>query len=255
MPFSLGAYRVLGAYGDHRAACRGVFREAYTGPGTDGGDTSVGLTQRATNYRDVLKRLVNKGYRPTVDLERHRTLDGTEEILLPVGQALKAARPVWGSVERLCLADEAPALDYNAIASQVRRKIAALGLQARPLGAVFTAPQILAGDAALWGPLDWIGVEGYTNVIPEPQPAKAVRKKLEDCAAKIGPGYEIVTIAQAFTRNGTFILPQQILGVNKAAVEFAQARGGALLAFRYGQAGGIKDLPFLMDYYREVARG
>jgi hypothetical protein len=255
---NLGAYRVYGHYGDHRAACRGVFSLAYVGPGADCGDTSVGFEARAANLALTLKKLTKKGFGVVLDLERHRTADGTESILLPIGQVLKAARPFWGWVDRVVLADESPSLDYFALTEKVRTKVGLLGLQPKPLGAVFTPAQILNGDARIWSALDWVGLEAYTEVPTEPQPAKSVRRKLDAMAERIGTGSGkvLIPVARAFTRNNTFTNQQQILGVNKAAVEFARDFGApAVLAFRYGQAGGIKDLPALDDYYREVARG
>jgi hypothetical protein len=223
---------------------------AYVG-GVDAATSDATPAQRASGLKTVLKKVTDKGFHVVLDLEQHHWDEPA--LFLPIGQVLKAARPYWASVTRICIADEDPSLDYSDLTEKVRAKVEGLGLAPRPVGAVFSPAQILNGDARLWAPLDWVGLEAYTETPTEPHPALSVRRKLDAMAARIGEGPEFVVVAQSFTRNGALTNPSKILAVNQAAWEFAieHLQVGAILGFRWGQSGGICDLPFLAEWWRE----
>jgi len=246
-----GFFRVDGWWGDHRAAARRCGSVAWIGGGPEGGVNDTPPVERAANLRRAAKRLVRRDFSLIADCE---LAAADIENRLTLGQTLKALRPYWGSVTHINIAGEAPGFDHAAGADRVRAKVDALGLQPRPVGAYFGPADVLNGDARLWAPLDWVGLEGYTEVPTEPFPGQSVRRKLDAMVEKIGDGHHFIIIAQAFTRNNTLTDPHKILAVNKTAGEAAEAHSAdALIAFRWGQPGGIRDLPFLEEWYRARA--
>jgi hypothetical protein len=56
-------------------------------------------------------------------------------------------------------------------------------------------------------------------------------------------------IAAAYNRNGAFTSPADIIAVNDEAWDWADAYDSPLYAFAFGRTGGLKDLPFLRDWY------
>jgi hypothetical protein len=243
----LGAYRISGHYGSHIPAAKACgFNHAYVGAGADAGDSSLGAEARAARLKALLKKLVAKGFKITLDLERHSPSLGFKQVL-------KAAEPVWDSVTRIVLADEAPGLEYPLIRGKVLNQIAALGLPSRPLGAVFTPRQVLAGVNC--APLDFVGVEAYCDVpLTSPVPGRQVRELLHASVGKL-PGRlldneSVLIISAAYNRNGAFPHPERIIEVNEEAWGFASDRNFPLYAFAFGRTGGLKDLPFLQEWYK-----
>jgi hypothetical protein len=242
----LGAYRISGHNGNFIPQAKACgFNHAYVGAGADAGDSSLGAEARAARLKALLKKLAAKGFKITLDLERHSPALGFKQVL-------KAAAPVWDSVTRIVLADEAPWLEYPLIRGKVLNQISALALSSRPLGAVFTPRQVLAGVNC--APLDFVGVEAYCDIpLTAPVPWKQVRELLHASVGKI-PGRlvdneAVLIVSAAYNRNGAFTFPTDILAVNEEAWGFASDRNFPLYAFAFGRSGGLKDLPFLRDWY------
>ncbi len=241
----LGAYRISGHNGSYIPAAKACgFNHAYVGPGADAGTSDVPAAQRQANLKALLKKLAGKGFKLTLDLERHSPTLGFKQVL-------KAAAPVWDSITRIIIADEAPKLNYQEWGYKVGAAGAALGLNPRPLGAVFTPRQILDREVSQGdlNALQFVGVEAYCD-IPQntADPAYQVKKYLARVRVRL-PEHKLLVVAAAYSRNGAFTNPDNIIAVNKAAWDFAEEERAAVYAFAFGRTGGLKDMPFLRDWY------
>jgi hypothetical protein len=241
----LGAYRISGHNGNFIPQAKACgFNHAYVGAGADAGTSDVPAAQRQANLKALLKKLASKGFKITLDLERHSPALGFKQVL-------KAAKPVWSSITRIVLADEAPKLDYHALAYKVDVAISDMGLEAKPIGAVFTPRQIIDKEVsnADLNTLMFVGVEAYCDIpLTASVPAMQVRQLMSRAVGRLGDMPKLF-IAAAYNRNGAFTSPADIIAVNDEAWDWADAYDSPLYAFAFGRTGGLKDLPFLRDWY------
>lgn len=248
-----GAYRIYGHNGNFIKAAKSCgFNHAYVGPGADCGASEIDAAGRAIALGNVLKKLTNAGFTITLDLERHSPSLGVKPIL-------KAAKPYWGSITRIVLADERPLLPnkvtYPTLAVKVAEQIWKLNLDQRPLGAVFTPRQVVNGEVkqSAISALSFFGVEAYCDIpLTAPVPAQQVRQLMGRALDVVG-NKKVVIVAAAYDRNGAFTSPTSIISVNDEAWQWAEAWAAPLHAFAFARTGGLKDLPFLREWYKKRA--
>lgn len=216
-------------------------------------------TDQAPNYAALLHQslatAVAEGRRIHLNLELNNGFAPYVDLVLDV------ARPYWGSVVRVELADE-PNWDLattSAHIAAVDQKLAARGL-ARPPGGygityVYTQP-IPAAAAA--GGLAWVGIEGYLNFPGSPDSEvniAALAQHVNTSIAQVPAGKNIVLIPMAYDRNGawTNIDTLRDLQVPEYLLVAQNPRVIALNMFSYTRAGGSRDHADLRGPHRMIA--
>lgn len=244
-----GYYRVISkAEGNHLKKVKDYTNLAYVGAG-DAGFSDDTPETRAANMRTYLKQLAKGGLNIMLDMELH----APER--LPFGQAIKAARPIWGKVKYIILADELPGEAYkdNKIATKVVKKINQLGLQQKPIGACFTPEQIETLDLSHVVCLDFILVEAYHD-LGNPDPYNQIRTRLKKQLGKIAQHKDVAVVMQAYDRNGQFKDIKQMEHIQLATADISRDFGAlAIVMFAYGRVGGTRDYPELQAVHKNIS--
>lgn len=251
--FDFGYYRVDTLPGQALGAeVRPYTNLAYVG-GIDGGGSSTPYNERFNNLKLVYNRLAALGFNFMIDMEL-----GQER--LTVSDGLFAAQPHWDKVKYIVLGEVDPnPTQTNFEISEVRRKVAALGLPARPV-CVSTDNQQIASTAE-WGNynFDYVGLQAYSPSVPcGTNPTEEVARIvsiMQAMKANVPATKQLFIIMQAYNRNGQCTNQAVMEAVNRAAY-FQMAKGDsrvkAIVMFSYQRAGGTKDNPFLIPIHQEI---
>lgn len=242
----LGFYRVSSVTnGEHSKALWKHTNVAYIG-GVDGGESDSSEEERIAGLKIHAKKLYKHGFHLIVDLE-------VGAGRLSMGQALKVFRPYWDKVTHIVLADENTELDYTILRNNALTKMAKLGLDSRPCGAVLMPDQLLTIAPARLAALDFIGIEAYHD-LGNSDPRKQILARTKKIKQRF-PNHKKLIVAQAYDRNGMFKDVPAMCRINSDTYNLLckdDESVFAMVGFAYGRVGGTRDYPALQAVYEGI---
>lgn len=243
--FDFGYYFTDGRYGDFEPEVQRYtnlyYAWAWRNYPTD--------TPWGAPFSESLRRAAEAGRRIHLNLQDPMYFD----------EALDRAKPVWDKVTRVELADEPPwdRAETERQLTSARQKLAARGLESRPLGIVYTRDQVLNEDALFANGLDWVGIEAYID-----PPGSATSKDNVDnlvnyvnsAKARIPSQKKLVLIMMAYDRNGAWKDLQTLIDLQEPTYKLAadDPRVLAITMFSYGRPGGTSEHPELKLAHRRM---
>lgn len=174
----------------------------------------------------------------------------------PFEEVVKVAAPVWDAVELVDLRDE-PGGHLATAVRALRKAIRGAGLKRRPIGAVFTQPDIIA-KRARFASLNWVGIEAYVHPRFQASAAGAVRemRRLVHSQLALIPRHKaVVVVGQAYDRNGNWSNIRSLKALQKPTWRAARRdpRVTHLRWFSYGRQGGTRQHRALIREHKETA--
>lgn len=150
-----------------------------------------------------------------------------------VTKVLTALKPKWRKIIALELGDELkwPLRKINAKVVMVKKVMAKLGLEPKPLGITFHRDQIFEGEN--WkANLDYLGLEAYLDYIPGELPLQAAERMesyIKSLLDRVGPKKKLILVDQAYNRNGTWKSVDSLVAIQEPTFRAAKALGDRLI--------------------------
>ncbi len=200
-------------------------------------------------FRRALRRAKRQGFGIHLNFQRHDPL-----------LVIQHARLVWDAVELVDLIDEPSwrKREMGARVEDLREAIARAGLEAKPIGAVFSQKLIQSGNGWEATALDWRGIEGYVD----PKHQGSIKRATDECRRVLheqldklprGKRNPVVIVGQAFDRGSWSNMPA-LAAIQDETYEVARKhpRVTHLRWFDYGGKGGTQDHPSLAERHEAI---
>ncbi|QSQ24945.1 hypothetical protein JY651_08390 [Pyxidicoccus parkwayensis] len=179
----------------------------------------------------------------------------------PLDAVLDLMAPYWSRVSRIELASgpDWSRAETEARLQDLRARLSARGLAARPLGNVYSTSQVRTSDAIFANGLDFVSIEAFLDGPGSPISQANIGNLVWDVSQakqRVPTSKQLVLVVQSDTRNGTWtnmdtlkdlqLTPYYHLGANDPRVV-------ALTMYTYGRPQGARDTPELKPAHMRIA--
>ncbi|MCY1021855.1 Ig-like domain-containing protein [Pyxidicoccus sp. MSG2] len=179
----------------------------------------------------------------------------------PLDAVLDLVAPYWSHVARIELASgpDWSRAETEARILDLRARLSARGLAARPMGNVYSIDQVRTLDAIFATGLDFVGIEAFVDGPGHPISqgnTSYLVSRVTEAKQRVPTSKLIVLVVQSDTRNGTWtnldnlrdlqLTPYYHLAANDPRVV-------ALTLYTYGRPQGARDNPVLKPTHMRIA--